>query len=162
IQVPDNFAIQQLTLQLNITYPNDPDLTATLTGPDGTQVHLFSNVGNVLDPTQRHDFSDTVFDDNATTPIQKGIPPFNLGPYTPHPPLSVRKGRSSTAAWTLTLTNAGTSAPPTAVLNTWPLTMVQPIPSPDLGEPVADQFTAHFRIWVQDPTQTLPHDVWTA
>src|SRR5262249_17307585 len=54
IQVPDNFAIQQLTLQLDITYPNDPDLAATLTAPDGTQVQLFSNVGNVLDPTQRH------------------------------------------------------------------------------------------------------------
>jgi large repetitive protein len=83
IQVPDNFAIQQLSLQLDIAYPNDPDLSATLTAPDGTKVLLFSGVGNVLDPTKRKNFSGTVFDDNATTPIQKGVPPFNLGPYNP-------------------------------------------------------------------------------
>src|SRR6185437_6354169 len=35
LTVPDSFSIQGLTVQLNITYPNDPDLTATLRAPDG-------------------------------------------------------------------------------------------------------------------------------
>jgi subtilisin-like proprotein convertase family protein len=155
IQVPDNFAIQQLTLQLNITYQNDPDLTATLTAPDGTKVQLFSNVGS---QPPHGNFQNTTFSDNATTPIQKGGPPFN-GTFNPQFPLSVLNGHGSAGTWTLTVTNSGSFQ---GTVNNWSLTMIAPVPSTNLGEPVADQYTAHFRIWTQDPTLPLPHNVWTA
>src|SRR5262249_53572515 len=45
LNVTDNFVLQSLTLQLNITHPNDPDLSAVLIAPDGTRVTLFSNIG---------------------------------------------------------------------------------------------------------------------
>jgi subtilisin-like proprotein convertase family protein len=155
IQVPDNFAIQQLTLQLSITYPNDPDLTATLTAPDGTKIQLFSGVGSA---PPHANFANTIFSDSATTPIQKGNPPFNLGPYNPQFPLSVLNGHSSSGTWTLTVTNTGGSS---GTVNNWSLNIVAPVPSTGLGEPVADQYTAHFRIWTQDPTLPQPHNVWT-
>src|SRR5262249_15595003 len=87
IVVPDSFIIKGdktadgksvMQVQLNIAYPNDPDLTATLIhySPTGTvlgQVVLFSNVGK---GTKTANFTNTVFDDNAATPIQEGNAPF--------------------------------------------------------------------------------------
>ena len=63
-----------MQVQLNLTDANDPDLTATLYhySPSGTllgQVVLFSNVGQ---GTTTANFSNTVFDDNAATPVQLG------------------------------------------------------------------------------------------
>ena len=88
ITVPDSFVIQGDTtqagasvmqVQLSLTYPNDPDLTATLYHYDLTgqnllgQVILFSGVGT---GTNTANFNNTVFDDNAGTPIQNGSAPF--------------------------------------------------------------------------------------
>src|SRR5262249_9748138 len=42
---PENFTIQGVQLKLNITYPFDPDLSASLVAPDGTTVLLFNGVG---------------------------------------------------------------------------------------------------------------------
>src|SRR5262249_28305343 len=87
IVVPDNFLIQGdttsagvsgLQVQLNITYPNDPDLTATLSHYDSNgnllgQIALFTSVGQ---GPKTANFANTVFDDNAGTPIQSGGAPF--------------------------------------------------------------------------------------
>ena len=86
IDVPDSFIIEGdktaagasvMQVQLSLTYPNDPDLTATLThyGPGGTNlgtVTLFSGVGA---GTSTANFDNTVFDDNAATPIQSASAP---------------------------------------------------------------------------------------
>jgi subtilisin-like proprotein convertase family protein len=151
-----DFAIQTITLKLNISFPFDPSLSATLLAPDGrTTIQLFSGVGT-LGPT-RKDFLDTVFDDTAQTPIQQGMPPFP-GSYNPQQPLSVLKNTDAAGQWKLIITNSGTQ---TGTLNSWSLSLGEPIPSTGLGEPVADQFSAHFRIFTQDPTLPLPHNVWT-
>ena len=88
ITVPDSFVIQGdktaagasvMQLQLSLTYPNDPDLTATLYHYDPTgqvllgEVTLFSGVGQ---GTNNANFDNTVFDDNSATPIQNGSAPF--------------------------------------------------------------------------------------
>jgi serine/threonine protein kinase len=71
INVPDGFSVQNVTLQLDISYPNDPDLTATLISPSGTRVQLFSKVGQT---GSRADFRQTIFDDAASTRDGTGAP----------------------------------------------------------------------------------------
>ena len=185
--VVDNFLIQGvtaaglggLTVQLNIMHPSDPDLTATLLGPlqaDGTRpsVILFSNVGSA---GSHANFVNTVFDDQATaTPIQKGGPPF-YGTFAPQQSLLAAFGphlvngqlvsTSTKGTWTLVLTDSVANNPAgvgqlTQALNNWSLTFQKPLPGTGLGEPVADQSTASFRIFTMDPTNPLASNTWTA
>jgi subtilisin-like proprotein convertase family protein len=163
LNVPDSFLVQGLSLKLNITYPNDPDLTATLIAPDGTRITLFSGVGAT---GNRANFTDTVFDDNASTPIQNGGPPFfsgTSGPYQPQQALSQEVGKNAQGIWTLEIVDAA-GAPPAGVaqLNSWSLTILKPLPTSGLGEPVADQATASFRIFTMNPTNPLASSTWTA
>ncbi len=88
INVPDNFMIEGdktasgasvMQVQINLSYPTDADLTATLThyGAGGVnlgQVVLFSGVGT---GNNTANFTNTIFDDNAATPIQNGSAPFS-------------------------------------------------------------------------------------
>src|SRR5439155_1965116 len=80
INISASFLISRATLTLNITYANDPDLTATLIAPDGTQIALFTHVGTA--GASKANFQNTVFDDAATTPIQNGAAPF-FGKFNP-------------------------------------------------------------------------------
>ena len=68
-----------MQVQLNLTYPNDPDLTATLYHYDPQRRppgpgHRCS--ATWASGTNTANFTNTVFDDNATTPIQNGSAPF--------------------------------------------------------------------------------------
>ena len=145
--------IQGLTLSLNITYPFDPDLSAVLVAPDGTTIPLFTNVGTT---GNNQNFTSTVFDDNATTPITNGGPPF-FGRFKPEQPLGVLNNSSSikgpggtgTGLYTLEITNASTGT--TGTLNSWSLTCSSRRPTTGLGEPVADQAQLSFRIFTMDP-----------
>ena len=60
-----------------------PDLVARLIDPLGNKVTLFTHVGI---PNGQSGFSGTIFDDNASTPIQNGGPPFS-GRFIPQLPL---------------------------------------------------------------------------
>jgi subtilisin-like proprotein convertase family protein len=162
---PENFTIQGVQVKLNITYPFDPDLEGSLVAPDGTAVTLFTRVGG--GPGTNHaNFTNTIFDDNGSTPIQSGIPPFNSGQagnFTPQTPLSVLKGKASTGTWTLLIKNNNTgTVTGTHTLNNWSLTLDEAIPGTGLGEQVADQATVHFRIFTEDPQNVLSHTNWTA
>ena len=79
INVPDDFLVQGdatpsgisgLRVQINLSYPVDPDLSATLYYDMGTpsqvMVPLFSNVGS---GTNTANFTNTVFDDQSSTPV---------------------------------------------------------------------------------------------
>ena len=159
LNVPAGFLTQDLTLTLNITYPNDPDLEATLIGPDGTQVKLFTNVGSA---GGNPGFSNTVFDDKAGTPIQNGGPPF-LGRFIPQQPLSAYNGKSAAGQWTLVIKNdAATSTGRIGSLVSWSLTFQKAVPISGLGEPVADQATVGFRLFTDNATNPLTSDTWTS
>jgi subtilisin-like proprotein convertase family protein len=161
---PENFTIQGVTLTLNITYPFDPDLIATLVAPDGTPVVLFTKVGG--GPGTNHaNFTNTTFDDNGTTPIQNGSAPFNstlVGSFNPQSPLSVLVGKASAGVYTLFIQNTASSVTGTHTLNSWSLNLLERVPGTGLGEPVADQATVHFRIFTMNPQNVLSHTVWTA
>jgi subtilisin-like proprotein convertase family protein len=159
--VTDPFVIQHVRAALTVNTPNAADLEAQLIGPDGTVVQLFTNVGANAQPP-RNDFSNTIFDDSASTPIQLGAPPFNNGPYNPQTPLSVLNGRSSLGVWKLVIKNDSTKSTNTATLQSWALTLTKNVPGTGLGEPVADQATVTFRIFTENPTDPLTRSAWTA
>lgn len=167
ITIGDDFPIQGLTLSLNITDANDPDLTAVLVAPDGKRITLFSGVGAT---GSRSNFSDTIFDDNAKTPITNGGPPF-FGRFRPQDPqgLNVLNGSSSlkgpggtgAGVYTLEITNRSTTGK-SGTLNRFSLTFLRPVSGTGLGEPVADQTAVSFRIFTMAPTNPLASSTWTS
>ena len=101
IVVPDNFIVQGdttssgvsgLRVQINLAYPNDPDLSATLYydmgQPGQVSVPLFSGVGSGV---SNANFSQTIFDDQSATPIQNGNAPF-FATFDPQMPLTAFQG----------------------------------------------------------------------
>ncbi len=155
IVVTDDFLIQDLDLRLNITHPNDPDLSAVLIAPNGTEIRLFTGVG--ITGNTLANFTDTVFDDQAPTPIQNGGAPFR-GRFNPQEPLNALVGRSSAGIWTLRITNA--SATETGTLNNWALLLRKPLPGTGLGEVVSDRTTVDFRIFNANPTDPVATSAW--
>ena len=174
IVVPDSFVVQGdttssgisgLRVQLNLTYPYDPDLTATLyydMGQAGqVEVPLFSGVGKGI---RTANFTNTVFDDNASTPIQNGSAPF-FATFNPQMPLSAFAGLNAAGTWTLVIQNAtaasgGTGA--TGSLLSWSLSFQKPLPTSGLGEPGSDDINASFRIFTLSQTAALSSEAWTA
>lgn len=159
LTVPTRFLVQGLTLTLNINYPFDPDLEAVLIAPDGTTtVPLFTTVGST---GAQANFSNTTFDDAATTLIQNGGPPF-FGSFKPQQALSALNGQQAAGTWTLQIkSNAPANTTRTGSLLSWSMTFQQSVPITGLGEEVADRANVDFRIFTTDPTNPLSHTSWT-
>jgi hypothetical protein len=66
-----------------------------------------------------HNFTNTTFDDTATTSIASGVPPFT-GSFIPESPLSALNGQNSNGTWTLRVQD--TAASDTGTLNSWSIT----------------------------------------
>jgi subtilisin-like proprotein convertase family protein len=179
INVTDNFAIQGdvgtvagLTVSLNISYYYDPNLTATLTAPDGKTITLFMNVGA---GGTNADFTNTTLSDTVlpVSPITSAGAPF-FGTFNPENSLAAfvtdNSGNQafSGGLWTLTITNDGVDPgstvdaqyPPS--LLSWSLNFQKPQPNSGLGEPVADQATVGFQLFNLAPSNPLANDTWTA
>ena len=164
IVVKNDFLIQGLTLQLDITFPFDPNLTIALVAPDGTVITLASAVGQTGTSAN---FSNTIFDDNANTPITNGGPPY-FGRFKPLQPLSVLNGASSltgpggtgSGVYELQVTN--NSATLSGSINAFSLTLLKPTSGTGLGEPVADRTQLAFRIFTMDPTNAISSTTWTS
>ncbi len=155
--VNDNYLLRGLTVTVNITHPNDPDLTAYLVAPDGvTRIKLFENVGAA---GTHANFTNTVFDDNASTPVQFGGPPF-FGSYNPQQPLSTLIGQNVNGTWTLEVQDS--KAGSAGTISGWSLTFQKPLSNSGLGEPVADRQEANFRIFTMGLTNPLASSMWTA
>jgi subtilisin-like proprotein convertase family protein len=169
ITVPDSFLVQGdktsakisgLRVQVNISYPTDPDLTATLYYDMGTpsevSVPLFSGVGGGATTT---DFDDTVFDDNAGTPIQNGSAPF-FATFDPQLPLSAFAGLDAKGSWTLVIQNNSTTGG-TGIFTGWSLFFQKPLPTSGLGEPGSDLISASFRIFTLGQSDAMSSGAWT-
>jgi subtilisin-like proprotein convertase family protein len=162
LDVTDNFVIQGVTLTLNITFPNDPDLTATLITPQidpatgqPYRIVLFSKVGA---SGNRQNFSNTTFDDNAKTPIQNGGPPF-FGTFDPQQPLTIPLvGTQAAGRYTLEISDS--SGVNKGTLNSWSMTFLKSVPITGLGEPVADRQAVKFRVFNSDPTGAIAGTTW--
>ena len=171
IVVPDDFLIQGDTtsslisgmrVTVNVSYPFDPNLTATLYydmgGPSQVAVTLFTSVGT--GPFHAN-FNNTVFDDNAATQIQSGSAPFSFT-YTPQIPLANFAGLDAKGTWTLVIQNVFPANPGVGTLNGWSLSFQKPLPVSGLGEAGSDNFSTSFRIFTLGQTDALSSQEWTA
>ena len=100
LTIPTSFLVQGLTVALDITYPNDPDLEVFLTSPDGTTIELIKNAG----AANGANFSGTILADAASTSIQNASAPFT-GQFQPLQPLSTFNGKNAAGTWTLSITD---------------------------------------------------------
>lgn len=165
LDVPDLFQIFQnpaisnlrVSVRVNITHGNVPDLQADLVAPDGTRIRLFTGVGTVGQPP-RANFSNTIFQDNGTTPIQLGAAPFDVGTYIPQLPLGTLVGRSSQGTWRLEVQNTGNIS---GTINNFSLTLPFAVTGSGIAEPVGDRFQVGFRLFTQDPTNKATQTQWT-
>jgi subtilisin-like proprotein convertase family protein len=153
ITVPSHFLAHNVAVQLSITYPHDPDLTATLTGPDGTTIILFSGVGNQPGNVPKANFVSTILDDNAATPIQDGTAPFFSSFQPQQSLLTAFQGKDVAGTWTLTITSSAHGV--VGSLVKWSLSLQKPVTITGLGEPVGDQSPVSFRIFSEGANNPL-------
>ncbi len=176
ITVPDSFIIEGdqtaaglsvMQVELDASFANDSDLTATLTHYDAKgdklgSVILFSGVGSGKNAAN---FTNTVFDDNANTPIQDGSAPFSAI-YNPQESLATvfapttggQQGMNVQGTWMLTITNTATGT--TGTLSGWTLTFQKPLPTSGLGEQGSDDATVSFQIFTLSPSDPVSSEVW--
>jgi uncharacterized repeat protein (TIGR01451 family) len=99
LTVTDDDTVLDVDVRLNITHTYDGDLDIFLIGPDSTRVELTSDNGGTGE-----NFVDTIFDDEATTPITGGSAPFT-GSFQPEGSLAALDGQSAAGTWTLEVTD---------------------------------------------------------
>ncbi len=100
INMTDDLQLIDVNVTIDIEHSWISDLTISLESPTGTIVTLTSNNGG-----NGQNYSITVFDDDATTPITSATPPYD-GTYIPEEALSVFNGESVQGDWTLTVIDA--------------------------------------------------------
>ena len=132
IAVPENKTIQDLNVMVNITHTYDGDLTLSLIGPDNTTIVLSNRRGS-----GGANFVNTVFDDQASTPIASGSAPFT-GSFIPDASLSAFNGKLSAGTWTLKVVDGASSD--TGTINNFALTFTfPPEPCPTVGRVMLDK-----------------------
>ena len=89
-----------LKVELEVVAPNVSTLQFTLTAPDGTSVILVDE-----GDASGANFTGTVLDDSASTPISSGASPYT-GSFQPSNPLSAFDGLDPNGTWTLGITDA--------------------------------------------------------
>jgi uncharacterized repeat protein (TIGR01451 family) len=99
ITVEEDETVLDVDVRINATHTYTGDLDIFLIGPDDTRVELTSDNGG-----SGNDFIDTIFDDEATTPITGGSAPFT-GRYQPEGSLATLDGLPATGTWTLEVTD---------------------------------------------------------
>jgi len=107
--------VTDVNVRVDISHTFDGDLRLTLRSPSGTVVPLATNIGG-----SGNDYSNTVFDDEAATPIGAGSPPF-AGTFRPASPLSAIDGEPSAGTWTLKVVD--TAAADIGTLKSWGATI---------------------------------------
>ena len=118
IVVPDNKAVQNVKVKVNITHTFVGDLALSLIPPAGPAIalatNIFSSGGN---------YTDTVFDDAAATPITSGAAPFT-GAFRPQSPLAALNGINAAGSWQLhVVDNAGQDV---GTIDGWTLSLTYP------------------------------------
>ncbi len=94
LSVASTDPVLDVNVGVSITHPFTADLILTLIGPNGTRIVLASQRGT------GSDYTNTVFDDEAATPISAGNAPFT-GSFRPEAPLSVLDGIPGAGTWAL-------------------------------------------------------------
>ncbi len=106
-------AITDVNVTINIDHSRSDNLDITLTSPTGTIVELTSDNGGIGD-----NYIGTIFDQQATTLITAGSPPFT-GLFIPEGDLNTFNGLDPEGDWTLTIVDNATDDG--GQLNSWSL-----------------------------------------
>ena len=93
ILVSDDLPILDLDVKVSIAHTYDQDLTLIIIHPDGREIILVQNQGG-----SGNNFDNTIFDAEATNPIQSGSPPFS-GTYLPQGDLASLYNSSAQGNW---------------------------------------------------------------
>lgn len=99
INVAADYPITDVNVTINIPHTFTADLDIFLISPAGTRVELTTDNGSSGD-----NYTNTVFDQEASNPITGGSPPFT-GTYTPEGNLASLYGEMSGGEWTLEVTD---------------------------------------------------------
>ena len=119
IVVGDNKTISNVTVKVtDLQHTFDADITLHLIAPDATDIVLSAKRGSSGD-----NYTNTVFDDAATTPIASGTAPFT-GSFKPDNPLSVLNGKNAAGTWTLFVVDS--ALVDSGVINSWSITFTYP------------------------------------
>ena len=108
---------------------------------------------------QTANFSNTVFDDRAATPIQNGGAPF-AGTFNPQMPLSAFAGQNAQGTWVLVVTNNSTTNQ-SGTINSWSLSFQKPLPTSGLGQSGADDINTSFRLFNLGQADAMSAEAWT-
>jgi len=130
LSVLDDETIVDVDVRVDIDHDATGELSLYLHLPNGGQVVLAKQRGGT-----GNDYIHTVFDDEASTPIGSGAPPF-AGSFRPEQPLAAADGIHAAGAWSLRVVNSGGSTPGT--LNSWELMLTypdEPCAPPDVAPP---------------------------
>jgi hypothetical protein len=106
IDVPDHLTISDLDVKINVTHTKVFDLQVFIAGPAGTRLCL-----NMYDPFTEYfdgeNYTQTIFDDEAATPVEQAAPPFT-GRFRPRQPyrLSTFDGQDAFGPWRLQIYDA--------------------------------------------------------
>lgn len=113
--IPAGRTVAKITIGFNIDHGYDADLDITLFSPAGTPVLLVADRGGSGDH-----FIQTVFDDDAATPISDESAPFT-GTFRPEQPLSAFVNESVHGDWKLSIDDDDAGV--TGTLKDWTLTI---------------------------------------
>ncbi len=125
ITINEDIPISQVQVLLNITSTNDSDLYILLTSPSGTEILLSNRRGG-----SGHNYTNTLFNDNAATLITSGSAPFT-GSFQPEAALANFETEDARGTWTLTVENRGSSE--VATITGWSLIITGNVSSSTLG-----------------------------
>jgi len=133
LTIDQDVPIADVNLALNLTYPRDGNLKIWLVSPSGTSVTLSQRRGGT-----GTNFSDTVFDDQADTPISMGVAPFT-GSFQPDTvpqgnALAAFDGENAIGTWQLNIQNLSARSRQ-GTLNSWSLNITPSDTSTDGGGP---------------------------
>ena len=95
LDIYDQAVIEDINVNLSIDHSYIEDISIYLVAPDNTKVKLAQNLGD-----DQEDFTETVFDQEATVPVVFALPPFT-GRYRPQGDLSVFNGKNLKGRWRL-------------------------------------------------------------
>ncbi len=96
--------IHDINVKISVTHTNSWDLDLYLVAPDGREVELSTKNGYNYDH-----YTNTVFDDEASTWIHQNKPPFT-GSFKPEKPLAMLDDTTLNGNWKLKIRNRGSTA----------------------------------------------------
>ncbi len=95
LEVSEAVTVEDVNVLINLTHTFDNDLQIARVSPSGTEVILANHFGS-----SGNNFTNTVFDDEATSPIGSGVAPFT-GAFQPSQPLAGLDGTTGQGTWKL-------------------------------------------------------------